>query len=268
MVGKITTWKQFVRKIRTKNHPLLSQATTMEDMVFVTGCQRSGTTMVTDLFRQSADIAPYQTNLDSELEGALVLCGLLPPHPAQRQKHCFQITYLNDRYQECFDHIDRFRLVYVVRNPVSVVYSMIHHWSRILHVRNFALNDLFLSCGKNGLLPSELRRFRISGSFGFTNLRKACLNYNEKTSQLFTLVPRLNDKMMVIEYDMLVKYKDELLPRLFTFVNLPYEPSFADYIRTDSLRKGTALALSKQKIIKKTCQEIYEQAAALAIMPN
>lgn len=267
-IPEIANWRQFIGKIRPKDSPLLIQTMGTGDLIFVTGCQRSGTTMVTDLFRLSNEIAPYQTALDSELEGALILGGYMDARPAPGKRRCFQTTYLDDHFTEYFTYSDQFQLIFVVRNPVSVVYSMLHHWTRRVYLRNYALNDVFLNCGRKGLVKSELLRFRLLGSLGVSRLRKACLSYNEKTGQLFHIVSKLGERVLVVEYDTLIQNKERMLPRLFKFVDLPYAPSFADHVKAGSLRKGASLSPRKQELIREACMKTYKKAAALAIKPD
>ena len=259
---KIATWKQFSTKVRKRQQPLLLKVSEMDSLIFVTGCQRSGTTLLTKLLMQSQEIFNYQTNLDSELEGALILSGHLP-HDIKKERLCFQTTYLNERYKEYFEHIGKFKLVFVIRNPYSVIYSMIYHWKQRTALRNFALNELFNSCGKNGLSKKELYRFNLFKSFGFSKLRKACLSYAQKTAHFFEIQPKIKNDIMVVEYDDIINKSNIIIPKIFSFFQLKYDNSFESIIHSLSLKKADKLSSKQKIIIYESCWKIYEKAISL-----
>ena len=261
----VTSWKAFDRHLRPRQQKLLARVPFLRnDLIFVAGCQRSGTTMLTKVLMRSSQINEYRTNLDSELEGALILAGVLPELSSDKRL-CFQTTYLNEKYTEYFEHKGRFKLAFVVRNPFSVVYSMMHHWVRRRDLRNFPLNELFSTVGKEGLLEKEKRRFDLLGTWGFSRLRKACLAYTSKTSQLHEIKKQLGEDVLVIEYDDIIQKSDDILPHIFDFFGLPYESSCRDIVNTNSLKKSDKLSPQERKVVESTCLDVYEKAKALAI---
>ena len=143
----ISNWKQFAKRVRKTQRPLLLKLNEFPNSILVSGCQRSGTTMLTRLITKSDDVARFSSLKDDELEGALILSGL--KSESQPKRHCFQTTYLNECYEQYFSVNDSFKLIWVIRNPYSTVYSLVHHWKR------FALNELFQSCGVQMLTQKE-----------------------------------------------------------------------------------------------------------------
>jgi|LGOV01.1.fsa_nt_gb hypothetical protein len=263
-LAEIPTWKQFARKVRARESKLLTQVSLIDSVVFVSGCQRCGTTILTNVLVQSPEVANYQTDLDSELEGALILSGHLPLI-SNNKRYCFQTTYLNERYEEYFEHQGRFKLVFVIRNPYSVVYSMMYHWKRRRKLRNFALNELFCSCGKNGLSEKDLKRFNFLGSYGFSTLKKACLSYVQKTGQIFEIERKLGNDVMVVEYNDIIRKKNVMLPNLFSFFELEYDPVYGSTIDSRSLTKAKRLSERQKRMIYEVCWETYEKARSLTI---
>ena len=258
----IKAWKQFAKKVRANQTKLLSGISGMDSLIFVTGCQRSGTTVLANVLMQSPEVADYRAGMDSELEGALILCGQRSFHMGGK-RGCFQTTYLNERYREYFEAQGRFRLLFVLRNPYSVVYSMVYNWKSRLAIRNFALNELFCSCGKNGLSESELIRFRIFGAIGFSALHKACLSYVHKTSQVFELQERLGDDIMIVEYDDVIIRKEAVFLEIFSFFGLEYSPEYSSLIHSRSINKSIKLSKRENSLIQDTCWTTYENARAL-----
>ena len=260
----ITSWRQFAKKVRRKPGKLLAGLAELENTILISGCQRSGTTILSHIFLEHKDIIDFRRSSDSELDGALILSGLrTPPDPSGR--YCFQATYLNQNFYEYFEFPGKFKLIFVIRNPYSVVYSMCYHWGRRLRFTNFALNELFASCGMNGLTGFERMRIKTLSVYGISPLRKACLAYAGKTAQIFELYRRLGKDMLVIDYDDLVREKENLLPVLFAFVNLPYEKNCAELIKSESLDKADKLSQRAKEQIRLTCLDVYKRAGKLAL---
>jgi len=267
MSKKITSWKQFAREVREKDGKLLARASKMDSLIFVSGCQRSGTTILSKVLMQSSEVASNKTGLDSELEGALILCGHLPLS-SDDKRYCFQTTYLNERYGEYFEHLGKFKLVFVVRNPYSVVYSMMYHWKRRRKLRNFALDELFRACGKFGLSHSELKRLELFGPVCFSTLKKSCLSYVYKMRQVFDIGKKLGNDLMVVEYDDIIQEKNRMLKRVFVFLGLQFEPKYGQIIHSDSLSKADRLSKRQKMTIRQICWQTYDEVRAIAVAAN
>ena len=158
-VGPIKTWKAFDSRVRPLGCSLLNRLTRYRDAILVAGCQRSGTTMLSSIILKSHGIVDYTVeNVDDELMGALILCGIV--EHCQAGRYCFQTTYLDECYKEYFEEKYDFKLIWIIRNPYSVVYSMVYNWSRR------ALNDLFRRCGSQLLCSTDLLRYKVLGCYG------------------------------------------------------------------------------------------------------
>lgn len=250
----IRTWKQFARKIRSNGCNLLRNLDNFPDSILVTGCQRSGTTMLARIIFQSEDMVNYWVGRDDELDAALILSGQTD-HPLQGGRYCFQTTYINECYEEYFKHEERFKVIWVLRNPFSVVYSMLHNWKR------FAFNELFDACGARLLETQEKERYDFFGQLAISKLRRACLAYNGKTVQVFDLVDRLgSERVFVIDYDHLVEDKERVLPAIYEFIDLPYRETYGQLISKSSLRKAQRLSRREKAAIELICTPIYERA--------
>jgi hypothetical protein len=250
----ITTWAEFSKKVRSKGCNLLRELDKFPDSVLVTGCQRSGTTMLSRVIRESEGMVDYWTGRDDELDAALILSGCVDHQP--RGRYCFQTTFLDQCYHEYYQHRNGHKILWILRNPLSTVYSLLYNWKiKALEItfQNFAATSLV---GKDQLL------YKICGQRLFSNFKKACLIYNWKVNQLFDLVTRLgNDTIKVIEYDELVMNKEIVLFKIYEFINLPYKASYADKIQPSSL--GKKHLLSKKEIININgiCENVYLRAS-------
>jgi hypothetical protein len=250
---KVDTWAQFHRIVKQPGRPLLARLGRFPNSVLVAGCQRSGTTAVRRLLAKAKGVGAYRIGNDDELDAALLLSGYVDRGIDGRG--CFQTTYLNDRYPEYFDH-SSYRLVWILRDPASVVHSMLYNWRRA------ALKRLFDACG-----ASELPA-RSSGFFGLplaSRLEMACASYVGKTRQTFELAARLGgDRLIVLDYDELVLDKARLVPKLFEFAELPYEETLADTLHAHSVQRGHRLSPAQQVRVDELCTGVYREARALA----
>lgn len=265
MKKNINTWQKFATHIRAKKSNLLFRLPELKDPVFISGCQRSGTTLLSHIFLENQHFVDFRRGHDSELDGALILSGF-HPLPQQTGRYCFQTTYLNERFIDYFNFLDPFKLIFIVRNPFSVVYSMCYHWTRKYQLYNFALNELFVSCAdKNVLTPWENIGLKLFGPSAISSIRKASLSYVGKTSQLFTLKKRLYNQILIIDYDDLIQKKESILPIISTFVNLPEESLTTDTIHNKSIHRAAKLSFKEKKMVQQLCWNTYISAKKLSV---
>lgn len=254
-------WQEFAKQVRARQDKLLVCLDKFENAILVSGCQRSGSTMMARIISGSDGMAMYRFGKDDELDAALILAGAVAHEPAGR--YCFQTTYLNERYPEYFDHQDRFKLIWMLRNPESVVYSMVYHWS------DFALNELFCACGISHLGGDDKLRYSRTGLRAISPIRRAAMAYTGKVAQLFELVPRLgNEKIMVVEYDDVVGTPGRYLPRIYEHVGIPYRREYAAGIGRESLGKRRQLDTGERSVIRSICEDTYLRARSFAISPE
>lgn len=254
---KVDSWAKFHRVVKRSGVPLLGRLESFPNSVLVAGCQRSGTTAVRRLLARATGIGAYRIGIDDELDAALLLSGYVDQQIDGRG--CFQTTYLNDRYHEYFAH-EGYRLIWILREPASVVYSMLYNWRRA------ALHRLFEACGR-----AELPR-RPAGFLGArlaSRLEMACAAYVGKTKQTFELAEKIgSDRLMVLDYDDLVLDSSVLVPRLFEFADLRYEDALAGALHSNSVRRGKRLSPAQQARVDELCKGVYGQARELASARN
>jgi hypothetical protein len=252
---KIKTWKQFAKIVRPKGCYLLKNLNRFQNSIIVTGCQRSGTTILSRIITLSDEMVNYWFGKDDELDAALILSGEVDHKPQGR--YCFQTTYLNECYKEYFEHKVDFKIIWVLRNPYSVVYSLLHNWKR------WPLNELFESCGCHLLKNNMAIRYKRYGLIGVPRLIKACLSYNGKVSQLFEINQKLKEKLLVVEYDDLVNNANYQLPKIYDFLNISYRTRYAERLHKKSTGKKLLLSKKEMEKIGLICMPVYEKAKLL-----
>lgn len=254
----ITSWKDFARLVRSKGCRLLKQLDRFPNSILITGCQRSGTTILSRIITQSEGMVNYRCGKDDELDAALLLAGVNTT--SQPGRYCFQTTYLNECYHEYYRFAGEHRIVWVLRNPYSVVYSMLYNW------RRFAFEELFKNCGLPLCEERVKRRYKLFGKFGVSGPCRASHAYLGKTKQLIQLhskIPARN--LLVVEYDELVANREIILPLVYDFLDLPYQSVYASKLRTSSLDKKKFLKDREIRIIRQICEPVYNEASKLTI---
>jgi hypothetical protein len=246
----IDSWATFHSVVKQPNRPLLATIDDYADPIFVAGCQRSGTTALARLLKRAHGMVDHAFGHDDELDGALLLSGHATRDTAGR--FCFQTTYLNDRFSEYFEH-SGFRLIWMLREPRSVVYSMLHNW------RRGALNRLFDACGAE-VLAQRAPQPKVRALLGPSRLDKACASYVAKTAQTFELRARLGSRIAVVDYGELVANKHELLPQLCAFAGVAYDPRLADKLHARSVGKRDRLGTRAGEYVDSFCAEVYARA--------
>ena len=250
----ITSWRTFESNIREKRDTLLNRLDDFGNAILVAGCQRSGTTVLTRAMWQGDGMRQFSYGNDDELDAALILSGYVNHQPNGR--YCFQTTYLNNFYNEYFDH-DNYQIIWVLRNPHSVVYSMLHNW------RRGALKRLFNTCGSRLLDNDEGKK--VLGVWTVSRLKQACLSYNAKVKQAFELNEKLgSDRLMIVDYDDVVNDAEQYLGAIYHFAGISYSTQFADIFH----QKSTSRAKKKQSasevsLVTQLCVPVYNEARKL-----
>lgn len=256
MTWKIRNWAQFDRRIRNRDTKLLARLSDYQDPLLVAGCQRSGTTIVTRILREALEMPPLRFTEDDELDDALILSGAIVKPTDLRC--CFQTTYVNDHFEEYFEH-DDYRLIWIIRRPEAVVRSMLLNW------RRDALRRLFRACGRHALDEDGIKRFNRYGTLGFKRLDMACLSYNIKTMQVHQLAAGLGpDRLYIVDYDEMLSRSTTLLPEMFSFAAIPFDDRFLERLKRRKQSKREQLSMSAQERVVKLCGREYLRAVELA----
>lgn len=223
--------------------------------IFVSGCQRSGTTLLTTLIASSKTVARSHTGRDEELAGAYVLCGDRRPESSGR--YCFQTTYLNDSWQEYLELKSEYKLVWVLRKPECVVYSMVYNWAR------YPLNELFMSCGASFVQGRDIAAFHRFGLLALSPVKRACYAYVGKCQQFLKLSTEIgSDRLLLVEYGDLVSSPRKALHAISEFleIDVPIASAYP-VIKTSSVDNAAKLLPSDLKTIDEICALSYHSCA-------
>jgi hypothetical protein len=97
---------------------------------------------------------------------------------------------------------------------------------------------------------------------------KACHAYRGKAGQIFQLQRLLSaERLLVVDYDALVRDPAAWLPRVFAFIGAAGEGTAASGVRRDSVGKSKRLSARERSLVDRLAQPTYEQTLALASQP-
>lgn len=211
--------------------------------------------MLGNVITESDGINNFWFGVDPCMDAGLLLSGYVDHDPVGR--YCFQTTHVDERYPEYFQNRGDFRMIWCLRNPKSVVYSLMYNWS------DWGLNVTFRRCGLADVQMGRVQRLahKVFGTRVVSRLERACMIYNSKVSQLFILARNLPpERLLVIDYDELVKRKNEMLPKVYEFIELEYKQQYADKILGTSIDKASKLSKREASFIQTECGPVYQEA--------
>ena len=250
-------WGRFRAKTNSPDFRLLRRLDDFPNAILIAGCQRSGTTMLSRVLRGSTDIVDHSFGADDELDGAMILAGLVDHEPQGR--YCFQTTYVDQKYHEYLEHQGTYKMIWVLRNPYSTVYSLVYNW------RSRALDLTFRHGASLSLTGADRWLYRFLDLRLFDRIKRACYLYNWKLSHLFELYPKLSSgELMVVDYDDLVLQKERVLPTLYTFVDLQFRKEYMNNIHVMSVNKKGNLAVNEIEMVQSLCESTYLEAQQFA----
>lgn len=239
----IASWLDFYEALA--DEPLLGELDRYPKALLISGCDWSAATAVTRLFKRIPTFADSSWGYDDELDGALLLAGWRPRSAGGR--HCFQTTYVRERYREYFEH-EGFRLVWIVREPRAAVRSLLTSRDHTLPARAVL--------GLSG---------KSAGGQGISRLEKACAAYVASMGQTLEIKERLGSRVAIVDYDELAADRDRLLPALCRFASVGCDASVLRHLHGKSVRKSTLLPW-EQAIVDEVALPAYRRARSAATL--
>jgi hypothetical protein len=145
----------------------------------------------------------------------------------------------------------------MLREPRSVVHSLLQSWKRSGSNRSFDARDADV------VDPKKARRTYVGTHGGCSRLDRACASYVAETEQTFALRERLGARMAIVDYDDLVAHRDILLPQLCEFAEIPYDRDLTRQLHGKRARNSARLAAWEARHVDDLCDEVYRKARSL-----
>jgi hypothetical protein len=200
---------------------------------------------------------PYGSSRTLELDSALLLAGLAtPPGPG---RYVFHTTYVNGDVDEYHRLAPECRLIWMLRRPESVVYSMLYNWS------SRALDALFASCGTDALPADVCARYARWGRLAVRRPLRAASAYAGKTAQVVDLARVFGpQRLMIVEYDEFVRDPAPVMQRVCRFLDIDMDAAMIAGVHRSSLRHGDRLPPRIADLVNRLCAPVY--ASSLEVM--
>jgi hypothetical protein len=239
----ITSWYGYYAAMADR--PVLARLDDYPQALLIAGCDVSAATAITRLFKRLPSFADAAWDHDDELDGALLLGGL--QQGTREGRHCFQTSFVRERYREYFSH-DDYRLIWIVREPRAAVRSL--------------LGD------RQGALPRRTAlglAAKSEAGQGTSRLEKACAAYLASIRQTLELKERLGERVAVVDYDELTRDRARLLPALCRFAAVGCDSQVLRHLHGKSVRKGE-LASWEAAIVDQLALPAYRRARLAATL--
>lgn len=251
---------RFIKHVRWSK---LSSLSEYEQIVFVVGCQRSGTTLVlncfendhrTIVFRDESELSGFRDNrlrLKPYIEVAQILaktrCPLIVSKPLLDSQ----------RTLELLEQYPRSKALWILRNYLGVVGSSLRKFSgQIENVRRVLEEpDDWRAEGCSDETRNFIRRFYS------TEMRRedaAALMWLSRNQLFFDNNLHQSERVAMLRYEDLVNQSDSLLRNVYEFLNLGY-PSYriSKLIHRRSLSRGKTIEL--QPKIRAKCERLQTE---------
>jgi hypothetical protein len=239
--AEIASWAQF--HLATAQRPLLTRLDDYGDALLIAGCDRNAATAVTRLFKRLSSFADSPYGHDDELDGALLLAGLRERQHSGR--HCFQTSYVYQRFHEYFDH-GGYRLLWIVREPRAAISSLL---------------------GDRQKKPARLGAPAPARGQGASRLEKACAAYLAMIEQTLELKERLGPRIAIVDYDAVAADRARLVPVLCRFASVDCTTELLGHLHGKSVRKGS-LARWEASIVDELTLAAYRRAVLGSFGPE
>lgn len=221
--------------------------------MLVAGCQRSGTTLLSEMIQRLPSVRTSNITTSRELDAALILSGVVS---AEGGRWCFQTTYLNENWPEYRTMRSDQKLIWMIRRPESVVWSMTRHWDRS------ALEHLYHACDPVVREQCAAVRSRIP----FWNRRvpstswMAVVSYVDKMRQLSVIRGSLTDRLLVVDYDDLVTDPQAVMRAVCGFIGSPYDERSIETVHTESMNRAESLTNRERTLVRMIADPPYRAA--------
>jgi hypothetical protein len=95
-------------------------------------------------------------------------------------------------------------------------------------------------------------------------LRRACLAYAGKTSQLLELRREIGgDGVLIVEYDEMLDDCHDVLTRVYNFIGVEYRPAYGELVDPTGISNRRRMSRRAKATVESICGEVYKRGLAL-----
>lgn len=249
-------------------HSAFTDSDLMKIPVFVLACQRSGTTMILNIFEKCPECLVYQEDNNLAYNNYRVrsnnrLQGLIK----RSSKRVIVFKPLND-----IQYADRFlslhsnaKAIWIYRNYHDVVKSGVvkwgaHHKDIMYGISKGYTNPPKYAASKTikeRMDPETLELVKSLCNEDMSYEDASALLWYVRNSIFFKLELQKDDRVLLVKYEDLVARPLEQFIRLFDYASCVYDEEYTKNIHTSSVRKLPLPAIEPR--IEKLCREMMKR---------
>lgn len=252
-----------------------SPGTSGKAIVLIVGCQRSGTTLMLELFTDDRRSVTFQEEsaLSSSAEGRLRLKPL-PEVKRRLERIRAPLVVLkplveSQNVRALLDGLENSSAIWMYRRAESVAASDLGRFGVGSGERNLRL---LLSDDppnwRSELVP-EATRSVITEHYrpDMNPLDAAALFWWARTSLFFDLALESHGNVRLCSYERLIAHPEPIMRSLYEFIGVPYpDRRITDLIHGEAARRGQSVVLSPR--VRQLCDELHERLDSISAGPE
>jgi hypothetical protein len=235
------------------------------NILFILGCQRSGTSLLTRIFHRDWNAKVYfeDSNLSVHTGEEKLRLKPLPVVKQLIERQRFPLIVLKPLVEaqnavKLLDHFPNSRALWMYRHYKDVADSNLRRFGQmngIMDLRYLAQNQI--ENWRVEHVPDRVKQVVLSYFSETMNpYDAAALFWYVRNSLFFDLGLDENPKVMAADYDQLINQPRQTIMRMYDFVRMPYAGDhILNMIHNSSVRKGQQVILSAN--IESLCEQMW-----------
>ena len=243
-----------VLRARKAVHRALHPAAAAKHVVFVLGCQRSGTTMLLATLNESAQIDVYYESDERAFESfRLRERDVVEPLIASSTATAVALKPICDSHlaPELLSAYAGSKGIWIYRDYRDVANSALAKWG------NDAVDFLRWGSRQRGLSQETLDRVRRVWRPGIAPHEAFALFWYQRNHLFFDLDLANDPRVLLVRYENLVTKPQEFFPPVFAFIAVPFSKRLISRVSPASVRKNAAPRF--QPGISVMCEDLMQR---------
>ncbi|MDH5571578.1 MAG: sulfotransferase [Gammaproteobacteria bacterium] len=230
--------------------------------LFVAGLQRSGTTMLMNVFHLHPEIDVYDESHDSKVFKDFRVKNLQILDDTIKQSHfpfaCYKVicdSHILNSFIESFPHA---KIIWVYRDAADNAESRLRKFPQGTRaIRLVAQNKPGGGWFADGISPNVAKIVREVTSNDLTDFDFACLHWWARNSLFFELGLDRISNVRVLQYEELAQEPRTVMNKLFSWLDLQWSESAFRFVHAKSVAKPDLPELHPK--IEVLCDELKER---------
>jgi hypothetical protein len=230
--------------------------------VLIAGLQRSGTTMLMNIFHLHPDTEVFDEARDSDTFLEFRIRSVDAVKRGIDQSHyrfpCFKIIADSHILPSIMRGLGDPKVIWMYREPGPNAASRLKKWSHATAaIRAVCEGRPGGGWFAEGASPAVARRLQSLDRSGFTNFDYACLAWWVRNNLFFELELDKQPGVRLLRYERLVAEPEPTMRALFEWIGMPWSGASMRFVHARSMRKPNLPALDPQ--VASLCEELLRR---------